>query len=161
MAIETGTALPEGRLWTMGEKGPEARSVADLFAGRKVLLFAVPGAFTPTCHRNHMPGYVEHAAAIRERGVDAVACLATNDVFVLTQWARESGAEGRIEMLSDGNADYVRSLGLALDASELGLGTRAQRFAMIVDDGVVKALAVEPAPTAVGVASATEMLKSL
>ena len=161
MAIEVGQRLPEGTFTVMGENGPERKSVADIFGGRRVLLFAVPGAFTPTCHRNHMPGYVEHVDAIRAKGVDAVACLATNDVFVLDHWAETTGARGRIEMLADGNADYVRAIGLELDASGLGLGTRAQRFAMLAEDGVVKELVLEPNPGEVGSASATSMLERL
>ena len=161
MAIEVGQRLPDGTLAMMGENGPETRSVTDIFGGRRVLLFAVPGAFTPTCHRNHMPGYVENVDALRAKDVDAVACLATNDVFVLDHWAETTGARGRIEMLADGNADFVRALGLDLDASGLGLGTRAQRFAMLAEDGVVRDLVLEPNPGEVGIASAASMLERL
>ena len=161
MGIEIGQRLPEGRLTVMGENGPEPKTVAEVFGGRTVLLFAVPGAFTPTCHRNHMPGYVEHADAIRAKDVDAVACMSTNGAFVLDHWADATGAKGRIEMLSDGNADFVRAIGLDLDASGLGLGTRAHRFAMLVEDGVVKDLVVEPSPAELGVASAESMLAKL
>ncbi len=161
MGIEVGQRLPDGVFTAMGDDGPEKRSVADVFSGRTVLLFAVPGAFTPTCHRNHMPGYVEHADDFRARGVDEVACLATNDAFVLDHWAEASGAKGKITMLSDGNADYVKALGLDLDASGLGLGTRAHRFAMLVVDGEVRELELEPNPAAVGIASAESMLAKL
>ncbi len=161
MGIQVGQRLPDGSLTVMGEKGPEPRSVSDIFSGRKVLLFAVPGAFTPTCHRSHMPGYVESVDAFREKGVNAVACMSTNDIFVLDHWADATGAKGRIEMLSDGNADYVKAIGLDLDGSGLGIGMRAQRFAMLVDDGVVQDLVLEPNFAEVGIASAESLLAKL
>ena len=161
MPLSTGSPVPAIPLHRMGQNGPEEVRLDQLSAGKKLVVFAVPGAFTPTCHRNHMPGYVEHVDAIRAKGVDAVACLATNDVFVLDHWAETTGARGRIEMLADGNADYVRAIGLELDASGLGLGTRAQRFAMLAEDGVVKELVLEPNPGEVGSASATSMLERL
>ena len=161
MGIQIGQRLPEGSFTAIGDSGPEKRTVADVFGGRTVILFAVPGAFTPTCHKGHMPGFVESVDAFRAKGVDAVACLATNDAFVLDHWADATRAKGRVEMLSDGNADYVRAIGLDLDASGLGLGTRAQRFAMLVVDGEVKHLEVEPNPAAVSVTSAESMLGKL
>ena len=161
MGIEIGHRLPDGTFTVMGEEGPAPKSVADVFEGRTVVLFAVPGAFTPTCHRNHMPGFVQSLEAFREKGIDAVACLSTNDVFVLDQWADATGAKGRIEMLADGNADYVRLVGLDLDASAFGLGIRAHRFAMLVEDRVVKDLVVEPNAAEVGIASAESMLAKL
>ena len=160
MTIKAGERLPDGTLTVLGDAGPERKSVAELFAGRDVLLFAVPGAFTPTCHRSHLPGFVDQADAFRAKGLD-VACLATNDIFVLGAWAEATGATGRVEMLADGNAEFVRALGLELDASGLGIGIRAQRFAMRVQDGRVVDLTVEPNAGEVGVASAAAMLARL
>ena len=117
MAISAGDKLPEGSFTVMNADGPGALSTAELFSGKKVVLFSVPGAFTPTCSREHLPGFVEHADAIKAKGVDTIACLAVNDVFVMDAWGKSAGADGKVTMLADGNADYTRALGLDLDAS--------------------------------------------
>ena len=117
----------------------------DIFSGKKVILFGVPGAFTPSCHKTHLPGYVEQFEAIKAKGVDTIACLAVNDAFVLDAWAKASGAAGKVQMLADGNAEYTKKLGLDLDLSGFGLGTRSKRFSAIVEDGQVTELNVEEA----------------
>ncbi|WP_339805377.1 peroxiredoxin, partial [uncultured Marinobacter sp.] len=141
--IKVGDKLPKAELRTMGEKGPQVISTDELFSGRRVALFAVPGAFTPGCSQTHMPGFVINADKIHEKGIDQIACLATNDAFVMSAWQRDQNAE-HILMLSDGNADFVRKLGLELDASAGGMGIRSQRFALIANDGVVEWLGVDP-----------------
>ena len=143
MTIKVGDKLPKAELRTMGEKGPQVISTDELFSGRRVALFAVPGAFTPGCSQTHMPGFVINADKIHEKGIDQIACLATNDAFVMSAWQRDQNAE-HILMLSDGNADFVRKLGLELDASAGGMGIRSQRFALIANDGVVEWLGVDP-----------------
>ena len=161
MAIQAGDKLPEATFAVMGAEGPEQKSTADVFGGRKVVLFAVPGAFTPTCHKGHMPGFVQHADEIKAKGVDAVACTSVNDVFVMDAWAKDSGATGKIEMLADGSADFAKKLGLDLDLTERGLGMRSQRYSMVVEDGVVKSVNVEAAPPDHDVSSAKSMLTQL
>lgn len=161
MTIQVGDRLPDSTFTVMGADGPEKRSTADVFSGRKVVLFAVPGAFTPTCHKNHMPGYVDNLDAIRAKGVDAVICTSVNDVFVQNAWAKQSGADGKIEFLSDGNGDFAKALDLTFDGSGFGLGTRSRRYAMIVDDGVVKSLDVEDVPSKADASSAVSLLKKL
>ena len=142
MAIQEGDKLPEATMHTMQEGKPTAVTTNDLFAGKKVVVFAVPGAFTPTCSRFHLPGYVVHSDAIKAKGVDSVICISVNDAFVMDSWGKEGNAE-EILMVGDGNGDFTRALGLEMDGSGFGLGTRSQRYAMIVDDGVVTKLAVE------------------
>lgn len=159
MAIKEGDRIPAATLKVMGEKGPEDLSTAQLFDGRKVVLFAVPGAFTPTCSLAHLPGYVTHADQIMAKGVDAIVCLSVNDAFVMDSWGKGSNAEA-LTMVADWNADLTRALGLEMDASAFGLGVRAQRFAMIVDDGVVTKLAVE-APGKFEVSKAEAILEAL
>jgi peroxiredoxin len=161
MTIQVGDRLPQATFRVMTPDGPTARTTDDVFKGRRVVLFAVPGAYTPTCDRNHMPGYVTHAQAIKAKGVDAIAVTSTNDVFVLDAWAKSREADGKIEILSDGNADFAKALGLAFDGTGFGLGTRSQRYSMLVEDGVVKAINVEDVPSKANVSSADEMLKSL
>lgn len=159
MAIKEGDRIPAATLKVMGEKGPEDLTTAQLFDGRKVVLFAVPGAFTPTCSLAHLPGYVTHADQILAKGVDAIVCLSVNDAFVMDSWGKGSNAEA-LTMVADWNADLTRALGLEMDASAFGLGVRAQRFAMIVDDGVVTKLAVE-APGKFEVSKAEAILEAL
>ncbi|MFL1484882.1 peroxiredoxin [Marinobacter sp. LN3S78] len=142
MTIKVGDKLPSVELRTMGEKGPQTLSTEELFSGRRVALFAVPGAFTPGCSQTHMPGFVVNADRIFEKGVDQIACLATNDVFVMNAWQKDQNAE-HILMLSDGNGDFIRQLGLELDATAMGMGIRSQRFALIANDGVVEWLGVD------------------
>jgi peroxiredoxin len=144
----------------MGAKGPEPLSTDDLFKGKKVVLFSVPGAFTPTCSAKHLPGFVEKAEAIKAKGVDTIACMAVNDVFVMNAWGKAGNAEGKVAMLADGNGEYARALGLELDATKFGMGQRGKRFSVIVDNGVVKQLNVEPAGE-FGVSSAETALKQL
>ncbi len=159
MAIKEGDRIPDAKLKIMGEKGPTDISTADIFGGKKVVLFAVPGAFTPTCSQAHLPGFVTLADKIKAKGVDTIACLSVNDAFVMDCWGKDKNAE-EIMMLADWNADLARAMGLEFDASAFGLGVRAQRFAMIVDDGVVKKLAVE-APGKFEVSKAEAILEAL
>ena len=142
MTIQAGDAMPQGTLTHMGANGPEPITTDELFIGKKVVLFSVPGAFTPTCSAKHLPGYVEHGAALKGKGVDTIACIAVNDVFVMDAWGKSAGADD-IMMLADGNGDYTKALGLELDASGFGMGIRGQRFSIVVDDGVVSHLNVE------------------
>jgi len=146
MPIQVGDKLPEATFMVMTAEGPKPKTTQEVFGGRKVALFAVPGAYTPTCHKQHMPGFVERAAELKKKGFDAVACTSTNDVFVLSQWSKDCGAEGKIEMLADGSADFVKKLGLDFDLSARGLGIRSKRYSMSVDNGVVKLLNVEDQP---------------
>jgi peroxiredoxin len=133
----------------MTESGPKPVSTNEIFDGKKVILFGVPGAFTPSCHKQHLPGYVSQYDAIKAKGVDTIACLAVNDAFVLDAWSKASGAEGKVLMLADGNGDYVKTLGVELDGSKFGLGMRSKRFSAIVDNGVVKELNIEEAASQV------------
>lgn len=161
MTIQVGDRLPQTTFRVMGPDGPAAKTTDDVFKGRRVVLVAMTGAFTPTCDRNHLPDYVARAAEIRAAGADAIAVTSVNDVFVQQAWARSLGAEGAVEFLADGNADFARALGLALDGSGYGLGTRSQRYAMVVEDGVVQALSVEDSPARAEVSGADALLKTL
>jgi peroxiredoxin len=143
MPIQVGDRLPEASFSTMTADGPKPLTTAEVFAGKKVVLFSVPGAFTPTCSKHHLPGYVKQADDLKSRGVSSIACLAVNDVFVMDAWAKSQGADGKVLMLADGNAAFTKQIGLELDASKHGMGTRSQRFSMIVDDGVVTTLNIE------------------
>ncbi len=156
MTITVGDTMPEGTLMTMGEQGPQPLASGELFAGKKVVLFAVPGAFTPGCSMTHLPGYVVNADKIKAAGVDTIACLSVNDAFVMGAWGKSQNAE-EILMLADGNGDYTQALGLELDGRGFGMGMRSQRFAMIVNDGVVEHLNVEEGP-GVDVSSAETMM---
>ena len=144
MTIQVGDKIPEGMFTVMGAEGPTGLSTADLFAGKKVVLFAVPGAFTPTCSAAHLPGFVVHVDEIKAKGVDTVACMSVNDVFVMHAWGQSANAE-HIQMLADGNGTFTEALGLVLDGSGFGMGARSKRFAMVVDDGVVTLLNVDEA----------------
>jgi peroxiredoxin len=159
MTIKVGDKIPSSTLKTMGDKGPTDITTDEIFAGKKVLLFAVPGAFTPGCSITHLPGYVVNADKIKARGVDTIACLAVNDAFVMDAWGKSQNAE-ELLMLADGNGDFTAALGLELDGRGFGLGTRSQRFAMIVEDGLVKHLNVEAGP-GVDVSSAETMMALL
>lgn len=161
MVIAVGDKLPHATFRVMTAEGPVPKTTDDLFKGRKVVLFAVPGAFTPTCHKNHLPGFRDNAAAIKAKGVDAIAVTGVNDVFVMEAWAKSSGAGDAIEFLSDGNADFAKAIGLSLDGSGFGLGTRSQRYSMLVDDGVVTLLNVEDAPGKADASGATTLLSQL
>jgi peroxiredoxin len=146
MTIKVGDRLPDVNFTVMGADGPAPKSAGEIFAGRKVALFAVPGAYTPTCNNIHMPGFVDRIDELKAKGVDAVACTAVNDIFVLTNWAKDTGATGKIEMLADGSGDFAKAIGLDVDLSGFGLGLRSKRYAMLVDDGMVKILNVEDSP---------------
>ena len=144
--INVGDKLPDAKFTVMGPDGPTPKTVAEVFAGKKVALFAVPGAYTPTCSNKHMPDFVNRVDELKAKGIDAIACTAVNDVFVLTNWAKDTGAAGKIEMLADGSGDFAKAIGLDIDLSGFGLGLRSKRYAMLVDDGVVKVLNVEDSP---------------
>ena len=143
MAIQAGDNMPSGSFGIMTESGPGALTTDELFAGKKVVLVSVPGAFTPTCSMNHLPGFVEQAEALKAEGVDTVACMAVNDVFVMDAWGKDRGVGDKVLMLADGNGDYARALDLELDGTGFGMGMRGQRFAVVVDDGVATHVAVE------------------
>ncbi len=160
MAIKVGDRMPEGSFGIMTKEGPGSISTGELFKGKKVVLFAVPGAFTPTCSMNHLPGYVKQAAEFKEKGVDTVACMAVNDTFVMDAWGKDKQAAGKVTMLADGNGAYTKALGLELDATGFGMGMRSQRFAIVVQDGLVKQLYVE-APREFKVSAAEHVLKNL
>lgn len=146
MAINVGERLPDAKFTVMGADGPASKSTADVFKGKRVALFAVPGAYTPTCHKTHMPGFVDRVGELKAKGIDTIACTSTNDIFVLSNWAEDTGAAGKIDMLADGNGDFAKAIGLDLDLSGFGLGVRSKRYAMLVDDGVVKVLNIEDSP---------------
>ncbi len=159
MAISVGDKLPEVTLVKATENGPEQVSSADYFAGKKVALFSVPGAFTPTCSARHLPGYVEKAADLKAKGIDEIAATAVNDAFVMSAWNKAAGSDD-ITMLADGNAQFAEAVGLTMDGSGFGMGKRGQRFSMIVEDGIVKELNVE-APGDFSISSAEHMLGQL
>jgi len=143
MTIKAGEKMPAGKFKTMGANGPQDLSTAQLFDGKRVVLFSVPGAFTPTCDAKHLPGYVGLAAQLKAKGVDTVACMAVNDVFVMSAWGKSSSVGEKVLMLADGNGDYARALGLELDATGFGMGKRGQRFAIVVDNGVATRVNIE------------------
>ncbi len=160
MTIQVGDKVPSVTLKVMGPQGPEDITTDEIFSGKKVVMFAVPGAFTPGCSMTHLPGFVVHADKIKAKGVDTIACLSVNDAFVMDAWGKDQGVGDSVVMLADGNAEFAKALGLDFDASGFGMGTRAQRFAMIVDDGKVTTLNVEE-PGAFEVSSAEAMLAAL
>ena len=143
MAIKAGDKLPEATFMEMGPEGPGPVTTADVFGGKTIALFAVPGAFTPTCSVKHLPGYVGKAQELAGKGVDQIVCTSVNDVFVMSEWGKSSDADGKVRMLADGNGAFAQALGLELDASGFGMGKRSQRYSMIVKDGVVSQLNVE------------------
>ena len=161
MTIKVGDKMPDGRFAVMTAEGPGGLTTDELFSGKKVVLFSVPGAFTPICSAKHLPGFVTHADAIKGKGVDAVACLSVNDVFVMDAWGKSAGAEGKVTMLADGNCDYTKALGLEIDASDFGMGMRSLRFALVVDDGVVAQAYIEAASAELAVSSAENIVKNL
>jgi peroxiredoxin len=161
MTIQVGDRLPAVNLKQLTADGIKDVPITELTKGKKVVLFAVPGAFTPTCSEKHLPGFVEQAEAIKAKGVDAILCVAVNDPFVLSAWEKARNVGGKVNILSDGNAEFTRAIGLDLDASGFGLGTRSKRYAMVVEDGVVKALKVEDAPTQAEKSSAAAILAAL
>jgi glutaredoxin/glutathione-dependent peroxiredoxin len=160
MAIKIGEKLPEVTLKVVTDSGTKDVSTNDFFKGKKVVLFGLPGAFTPTCSAQHLPGYVSKAEELKSKGVDEIACLSVNDFFVMEAWGKAHGALGRVAMLADGNGELTRALGLGFDAGKFGMGTRSQRYAAIVDDGVVRELEVEQ-PSKFEVSSAEAILRKL
>jgi glutaredoxin/glutathione-dependent peroxiredoxin len=160
MAIKAGDRMPAGTFKRMTREGPKDLTTEELFKGKRVVLFSVPGAFTPTCDAKHLPGFVQLADQIRAKGVDTIACMAVNDVFVMNAWGKASSVGDRILMLADGNGDYARALGLELDASKFGMGTRGQRFAIVVKDGTATHVDVE-APGQFKVSAAEYVLGQL
>lgn len=144
MSIQVGDRIPSAVLSQMSDKGPQPVTTSDYFAGRKVVLFSIPGAFTPTCSAYHLPGFVENLKAFSDKGIDAIGCVAVNDVFVMHAWGKSAGADG-VDMLADGNGEFAKALGLEMDGSAFGMGTRSQRFALVADDGMVTQLMVEAA----------------
>jgi peroxiredoxin len=161
MAIKVGDRLPEAKFRVMTAEGPGWKTTDEVFKGKKVVLFAVPGAFTPTCHKNHLPGFVQNAAAIKAKGIDSIAVTAVNDGFVMDAWKKASNAEGKIEFLADGNGEFAKAIDMTLDVSGNGLGLRSKRYSMLVEDGVVKKLNVEEAPGKAETSSADALLKQL
>jgi len=160
MTIAIGDKLPQIDFLTMTGDGQQKVSTDVIFTGRKVVLFAVPGAFTPTCSMNHLPGYLNNIDAIRAKGVDTIACISVNDVYVVDAWAKHAGVDGKIVMLADGNGDFARAVGLNRDFTAAGMGERSKRYSMIVENGVVKVLNVEDKP-GVNVSGAETILEQL
>jgi len=161
MAIKVGDSLPPDiKLKEIGEGGPKDVTVGELFKGKNVVLFAVPGAFTPTCSMKHLPGFLESAAAIKAKGVDEIICLSVNDAFVMGAWGKANNASGKVRMIADGNGEFTKAVGLSLDASGFGMGLRSQRYAMIVRDGKVSDLFVEPS-AGLSVSGAESVLSKL
>ncbi len=161
MTIAKGDSLPEATFRVLGAEGIESLSTKDVFGGKKVVLFAVPGAFTPTCHLKHLPGFIDNAGAFKKKGIDTVACVAVNDPFVLGTWGNVSGGKGKVLFLSDGNGEFTEKIGMDFDGSGIGLGTRSKRYAMLVDDGVVKVLHTEDSPGVADVSTAESMLAEI
>lgn len=167
MTIKVGDRLPDGQLQEYIEVetagcpiGPNTFNVADLVKGKKIVIFGLPGAYTPTCSAKHVPGYLQHYDALKKKGVDEIWCLSVNDAFVMGAWGRDQKAGGKVRMMADGSAEYTKKLGLELDLTGRGMGVRCQRFAMLVEDGVVKSLNIE-APGKFEVSDAETMLKQL
>jgi peroxiredoxin len=161
MTIDVGDKIPAVTLKQLTPEGVTEFTTDEIFGGKRVVLIAVPGAFTPACSQRHLPGYVDKAADIKAKGVDEIACVAVNDAFVMGAWGRDQRAEGKVRMLADGSGDFARALGLELDLTKGGLGVRSKRYSMLVDDGVVKSLNIEQQPGQVDVSGAEAMLKAL
>jgi peroxiredoxin len=160
MTIEVGQKVPSVKIKQKTQEGVKDVSTDEYFAGKKVVVFGLPGAFTPTCSAKHLPGFIEKHPELKAKGVDKVACLSVNDAFVMDAWGKAQGADGKVDMLADGNGDLTRALGLEMDATGYGMGKRSKRYAMVVDNGVVKAVAVEQ-PGQFEVSSAEAILKGL
>ena len=160
MAIKVGDKVPAAKLQIKTKDGVQTKTTDELFGGKKVVLFALPGAFTPTCSAKHLPGFVNNFQAIKAKGVDAIACLSVNDAFVMDAWGKDQNVEDKVMMLADGNADFTKAVGLTMDGTGYGMGTRSQRYAMVIDKGVITALNVE-APGAFEVSSAESILKAV
>ncbi len=160
MTISVGDKIPSAKLTEATADGPRPVTTEDVFSGKTVVLFAVPGAFTPTCHAQHMPGFVDHADDLKAKGADIIACVSVNDPFVMGAWSKQSGADGKITMLADGNADFTKALGLEFDGTSFGMGVRSRRYSMVVKDGVVAHLNLENGPQ-VEVSGADTVLNQL
>ncbi len=160
MTIKVGDKIPSVTLMEKQEDGPRPVRTDEFFKGRKIALFALPGAFTPTCSAKHVPGFVQNYDALKAKGIDAIACISVNDAFVMGAWGKDQGAGDKVHMLADGNGEFTRAVGLVMDGTKFGMGERSQRYAMVVDDGIVKSLDVE-APGAFEVSSAEHMLAKL
>ena len=161
MTIKVGDKMPSATLRYLGPEGPKEITTDEQFGGKKVALFAVPGAFTPACSQRHLPGFVDKAAEIKAKGIDTIACVAVNDVFVMNAWGKAQNVGEKVMMLADGSGDFTKALGLELDMRPRGLGVRSQRYSMLVDNGVVKSLNVEAQPGSVEASGADAMLKAL
>ena len=160
MTIKVGDKIPQVTLSTMTEEGPKPVDLGELCEGKKVVLFAVPGAFTPTCSAQHLPGYITNSSALKEKGVDVIACVSVNDAFVMAAWGKDRNSGDSVLMLSDGNGEFTAAVGLEMDGKAFGLGTRSQRYAMVIDSGVVTTLNIEPGPS-LDVSSSESILNSL
>ncbi|HEY2112338.1 MAG TPA: peroxiredoxin [Dongiaceae bacterium] len=160
MAIKVGDKIPVAKLQIKTKDGVQTKTTDEIFGGKRVVLFALPGAFTPTCSAKHLPGFVNNHQALKSKGIDAVACLSVNDAFVMDAWGKDQGVEDKVMMLADGNGEFTKAVGLTMDGTGYGMGLRSQRYAMVLDDGVIKTLNVE-APGAFEVSSAEAILKAL
>jgi peroxiredoxin len=160
MTIQVGGKIPSVKVKVVGKDGTKEANAAELFAGKKAVLFAVPGAFTPLCSAQHLPGFVSHVDAIKQKGVDEIFCLSVNDAWVMDAWGKDRGATGKVTLIADGSGELTRALGLELDATAAGLGIRSKRYAAIVEDGVIRHLAVEQ-PSKFEVSSAEAVLRAL
>jgi glutaredoxin/glutathione-dependent peroxiredoxin len=161
MPIKVGDRLPEAKFRVMGPDGPAVKTTGDIFKGKKVVLFGVPGAFTPTCNNNHLPGFLKNVDAFKGKGIDTIAVTGINDVFAFDAWKKSTGAGAKMEFLSDGNGEFAKAIDMAFDASVAGLGTRSKRYSMLVEDGVVKKLNVEDVPSKAEASSADNLLKQM
>ena len=161
MTIKVGDRLPQATFMIMTADGPAPKTTDEFFKGRKVVLFGVPGAFTPTCHKNHLPGFIDNAGAIKAKGVDEIAVTATNDVFVMNAWSKDTHADGKVSFLADGSAGFAKAVGLDLDLSERGMGVRTKRYSMLVDNGVVTQLNIEDTPATADKSGAKTILEQL
>jgi len=161
MTIKVGEKIPSVSLTVMGSEGPKPVSTDEFFKGKKVVVFGLPGAFTPTCSKQHLPGFVRNAEALRKKGVDAIACVSVNDVFVMDAWGKDLKVGDKVAMLADGSADFAKATGLQLDLTGRGMGMRSQRYSMVVDNGVVKKLDIESNPGACDVSSAEHILQGI
>lgn len=161
MAISVGDKLPAATLTIMTDEGPTPLELSSLTAGKKVVIFGVPGAYTPTCHGNHLPGFLDNLDAIKAKGIDDVAVVSVNDVFVMDQWATDTAGAGKIHFLSDGACDYTKSIGMEIDLSDFGMGMRSKRYSMVVEDGILTMLNVEDAPSTATQSGAAALLEAL
>jgi glutaredoxin/glutathione-dependent peroxiredoxin len=161
MTISVGERLPETSFTVMTPSGPASKGTGEIFGGKKIVLFAVPGAFTPTCHRNHLPGFLEHGEALLAKGADQIVCTSVNDIFVLSAWASATGAEDKILFISDGSGNFAKAIGLDMDGSAANMGIRSKRYAMLVEDGVVKVLNIEETPRSAERSGAQALLDAM